>query len=75
MTANYRIGGENYGIDVRQGYFTFDYGITEKWAADLNIGATTVGWRPFDSGNIAENHRRHGPDLRCPVSDFQRNQQ
>ena len=47
-----RIGGENYGIDVRQGYFTFDYGITEKWAADLNLGATTVGWRPFDNGNI-----------------------
>jgi len=52
MPANYRDGGENYGIDVRQGYFTFDYGITKKWAADLNIGATTVGWRAFDSGNI-----------------------
>ncbi|HYA79239.1 MAG TPA: hypothetical protein VED19_01865 [Candidatus Nitrosopolaris sp.] len=52
MPANFRTGDENYGIDVRQGYFTFDYGITEKWAADLNIGATTVGWRPFDNGNI-----------------------
>jgi len=52
MPANYRTDSENYGIDVRQGYFTFDYGITEKWAADLNVGATTVGWRPFDSGNI-----------------------
>jgi len=45
--VNYRLGGENYGIDVRQGYFTFDYGLTEKWAADLNVGATTVGWRAF----------------------------
>jgi hypothetical protein len=52
MPANTRVGGENYGIDVRQGYFTFDYGITEKWAADLNLGATTVGWRPFDNGAI-----------------------
>lgn len=52
MNANYRTDDENYGIDVRQGYFTFDYGITEKWAADLNLGATTVGWRPFDNGTI-----------------------
>lgn len=52
MAANYRAGGENYGIDVRQGYFTLDYGITEKWAADVNFGGTTVGWRPFDNGTI-----------------------
>ena len=43
--------GENYGIDVRQGYFTLQYGITEKWAADLEIGGTTVGWRSFSSDN------------------------
>ncbi len=41
-------GGENYGIDVNQGYVALQYGITEKWAADLNIGATTMGWRAFD---------------------------
>jgi hypothetical protein len=29
-------GGENYGIDINQGYFA------------LNIGGTTVGWRKFD---------------------------
>src|SRR5437588_11491846 len=40
--------GETYGIDIRQGYLTVDYGLTEKWAADVNIGATTVGWRSFD---------------------------
>jgi hypothetical protein len=40
--------GESYGIDIRQGYFTFDYGIKERWAADLNLGFTTVGWRSFN---------------------------
>ncbi len=54
MPANYRTDDENYGIDVRQGYFTFDYGIAKNWAADLNVGATTVGWRPFDGGTIAK---------------------
>jgi len=48
VPVNYRLGGENYGIDVRQGYFTFDYGLAPKWAADLNVGGTTVGWRAFN---------------------------
>ena len=43
-----KAGGESYGIDITQGYLTLDYGITERWAADLNLGATTVGWRSFD---------------------------
>jgi hypothetical protein len=47
--------GESYGIDIRQGYFTLEYGITGKWAADVNFGATTVGWRSFDpNGGIQE---------------------
>jgi hypothetical protein len=46
-----KAGGESYGIDINQGYLTLQYGITEKWAADLNIGATTVGWRSFSPGN------------------------
>ena len=46
--------GENYGIDVRQGYFALQYGITEKWAADLELGATTVGWRSFSPSNSVE---------------------
>jgi hypothetical protein len=55
VSVNFRSGGENYGIDVRQGYFTFDYGITEKWAADINVGATTVGWRSFNAnGDIGQ---------------------
>ena len=52
VNANFRTDDQNYGTDVRQGYFTLDYGITEKWAADLNLGGTTVGWRPFDNGTI-----------------------
>jgi hypothetical protein len=40
--------GEHYGIDINQGYFTFQYGINQKWAADLNVGATTTGWRTFN---------------------------
>ena len=40
--------GEHYGIDINQGYLTFQYGINEKWAVDLNVGATTTGWRTFN---------------------------
>lgn len=40
--------GESYGIDIRQGYFSLDYGITARWAADLELGGTTVGWRSFN---------------------------
>jgi len=49
-----RSGGENYGIDTRQGYFALQYGITERWAADLEFGGTTVGWRAFSPGNQIE---------------------
>lgn len=40
-------GGEHYGIDINQGYLTFQYGLTKRWAADLSVGGTTVGWRYF----------------------------
>jgi len=46
-----RAAGENYGIDVRQGYLALQYGINSRWAADLEIGGTTVGWRAFSPGN------------------------
>jgi len=49
-----RAGGENYGIDTRQGYLALQYGITPRWAADLEIGGTTVGWRSFAPGNQIE---------------------
>ena len=44
-------GGESYGIDINQGYMALQYGITERWAADLNLGAATMGWRAFSPGN------------------------
>jgi hypothetical protein len=47
-------GGENYGIDINQGYLALQYGITEKWAADLNIGVTSLGWRKFDESESAQ---------------------
>lgn len=45
-------GGEKYGIDVNQGFIAMQYGINERWALDLNVGATTVGWRYFANGGI-----------------------
>jgi hypothetical protein len=45
-------GGESYGIDYNQGYVAMQYGITEKWAVDLNVGATTAGWRYFSNGHV-----------------------
>ena len=47
-------GGESYGIDINQGYIALQYGITEKWAADLNVGATTVGWRSFNTNGTVQ---------------------
>jgi hypothetical protein len=44
--------GESYGIDINQGYVALQYGITPRWAADLNVGATTLGWRSFVKGTI-----------------------
>ena len=46
---DYQKNGEHYGIDINQGYLTFQYGITEKWAADLAMGCTTAGWRAFSN--------------------------
>jgi len=39
--------GERYGIDITQGFIALDYGLADRWALDLNIGYTTVGWRYF----------------------------
>jgi hypothetical protein len=46
-----KASGEEYGIDINQGYLALQYGITEKWAADLSLGFTTAGWRSFNSTN------------------------
>lgn len=50
--VTWKAEGEDYGIDINQGYFALQYGIAPRWAADLNLGATTVGWRYFDHGTI-----------------------
>jgi hypothetical protein len=52
QNITWHAAGESYGIDINQGYIALQYGITERWAADLNIGATTAGWRTFDNGVI-----------------------
>lgn len=49
--VDYIKGGEHYGIDITQGFLALQYGLTEKWAADLTIGYTTVGWRYFSNNN------------------------
>lgn len=49
-----RAHGERYGIDINQGYFTLQYGITKQWAADLSVGYTTVGWRAFDRNQSSQ---------------------
>jgi len=38
------------GTHINQGFFALQYGITEKWAADLNFGVTAASWRFFDNG-------------------------
>ncbi|HEY5911169.1 MAG TPA: hypothetical protein VJA21_11255, partial [Verrucomicrobiae bacterium] len=34
--------GESYGIDINQGYLALQYGLAERWAADLNVGYTSL---------------------------------
>lgn len=49
-----RAKGEHYGIDINQGYLTLQYGLTERWAADLSVGYTTAGWRHFSDDGSPE---------------------
>jgi hypothetical protein len=44
--------GESYGTDINQGYLALQYGVTERWALDLSVGYTSIGWRFFDGGTI-----------------------
>jgi len=48
---DYIKGGEHYGIDINQGYVALQYGLTRRWALDLNVGYTTSGWRAFSNDN------------------------
>src|SRR6185503_1651914 len=47
--VDWRKGGEHYGIDINQGFLSLQYGLTERWAADLAVGYTTAGWRFFSN--------------------------
>jgi hypothetical protein len=47
--VTWHANGERYGIDINQGWLSFQYGIVDKWAADLSIGYTTSGWRYFSN--------------------------
>src|SRR4051812_42290668 len=51
-SARSMAGGESYGIDINQGYMALQYGIAEKWAADLSVGVTSMGWRYFANGEV-----------------------
>ena len=44
--------GEYYGIDNTQGFLALQYGLTERWALDLNVGYASEGWRSFDNGTV-----------------------
>src|SRR5581483_5350268 len=46
--------GEHHGIDINQGYVTLQYGLTERWVADLSVGFTTVGWRFFSTNGAVQ---------------------
>jgi hypothetical protein len=50
-TITVHASGESYGIDINQGYLALQYGLTKRWAVDLNIGATTMGTRSFNADN------------------------
>ena len=44
-------GGEHYGIDITQGFLALQYGLTTRWALDVNAGYTTLGTRSFSENN------------------------
>jgi len=46
-SVKWMAGGESYGIDINQGFVALQYGLTKKWAVDLEAGYTTVGYRYF----------------------------
>jgi hypothetical protein len=47
-----RLEGENYGVDINQGYVALQYGIAPRWAADLSLGGTTLAWRSFNDAVV-----------------------
>ena len=65
-------GGESYGTDINQGYLALQYGLTERWALDFNMGYTSVGWRYFDNGNVQSTTGLMDLVLRRALPDLQR---
>lgn len=47
-------GGEDYGIDINQGFLAVQYGLTRQWALDLEVGYTSIGTRSFSEDNSVE---------------------
>jgi hypothetical protein len=47
--SDFILRGEHYGIDMNQGFLSFQYGLNDNWTADLAFGFTTVGWRFFNN--------------------------
>lgn len=47
-------GSDEYGIDRMQGIIALEYGIAERWTADLNVGYGTVGTRSFNPDGSSE---------------------
>jgi hypothetical protein len=50
--VSWAANGESYGNDINQGYLALQYGLTERWALDLSVGYTSIGWRYYDHGSI-----------------------
>lgn len=46
--------GEDYGVDAMQGVIGLQYGLSERWAVDLNVGVATVGTRSFNATGDSE---------------------
>jgi len=40
-------------VHVNQGFLALQYGITERWTLDLNVGVTAETWQDFAAGNPA----------------------
>jgi hypothetical protein len=47
-------GGEEYGNDSHMGYLALQYGITERWAFDLNVGYVSAGYRYYSGGEVKD---------------------
>jgi hypothetical protein len=61
-SVKWKANGEDYGIDINQGFVSLQYGITKRWAVDLNVGYTTTGWRYFTDPSTGKQGAIHSTD-------------